>query len=97
MNIVGNLKHLIGKKVLRRLEWKGCEMKRRKLGIRDLKFYRWHWADLKALDEVAAQYNSTLARVALAWLIARPSINAPIRQCHKSTIERFDRGDKTAT
>ncbi len=52
---------------------------------------------LKALDEVAAQHNSTPARVALAWLIARPSITAPIRQCHKSgTIERFDRGDKTA-
>jgi aryl-alcohol dehydrogenase-like predicted oxidoreductase len=33
---------------------------------------------LKALDEVAAQYNSTPARVALAWLIARPSIAAPI-------------------
>jgi aryl-alcohol dehydrogenase-like predicted oxidoreductase len=33
---------------------------------------------LKALDEVAAQYNSTPARAALAWLIARPSITAPI-------------------
>ncbi|MGB8541267.1 MAG: aldo/keto reductase [Candidatus Acidiferrales bacterium] len=33
---------------------------------------------LKALDEVAAQYSSTPARVALAWLIARPSITAPI-------------------
>jgi aryl-alcohol dehydrogenase-like predicted oxidoreductase len=33
---------------------------------------------LKALDDVAAQYHSTPARVALAWLIARPSITAPI-------------------
>ncbi len=33
---------------------------------------------LKALDEVAGEYNSTPARVALAWLIARPSITAPI-------------------
>lgn len=33
---------------------------------------------LKALDEVAAQYNTTPASVALAWLIARPSITAPI-------------------
>jgi aryl-alcohol dehydrogenase-like predicted oxidoreductase len=33
---------------------------------------------LQALDEVAAQYDSTPARVALAWLIARPSITAPI-------------------
>jgi aryl-alcohol dehydrogenase-like predicted oxidoreductase len=33
---------------------------------------------LKALDEVAKQHDSTPARVALAWLIARPSITAPI-------------------
>lgn len=33
---------------------------------------------LTALDQVAKQYNSNPARVALAWLIARPSITAPI-------------------
>ena len=33
---------------------------------------------LAALDQVAANYNSTPARVALAWLIARPSVTAPI-------------------
>jgi len=33
---------------------------------------------LNALDQVAAKFNSTPARVALAWLIARPSITAPI-------------------
>ena len=33
---------------------------------------------LKTLDHVAARYNSTPARVALAWVIARPSITAPI-------------------
>ena len=33
---------------------------------------------LQALDQVAAQLNSTPARVAIAWLIARPSITAPI-------------------
>lgn len=33
---------------------------------------------LNVLDEVAKQYNSTPARVSLAWLIARPSITAPI-------------------
>jgi aryl-alcohol dehydrogenase-like predicted oxidoreductase len=33
---------------------------------------------LSALDEVAKRHNSTPARVALAWLIARPSITAPI-------------------
>ena len=33
---------------------------------------------LKALDEVSELYNSTPASVALAWLIARPSVTAPI-------------------
>lgn len=33
---------------------------------------------LAALDEVAAQYNATPAQISLAWLIARPSITAPI-------------------
>jgi aryl-alcohol dehydrogenase-like predicted oxidoreductase len=33
---------------------------------------------LIALNEVAKQYHSTPASVALAWLIARPSITAPI-------------------
>jgi aryl-alcohol dehydrogenase-like predicted oxidoreductase len=33
---------------------------------------------LAALDEVASRHNSTPARVALAWLIARPSVTAPI-------------------
>jgi aryl-alcohol dehydrogenase-like predicted oxidoreductase len=33
---------------------------------------------LEVLDEVAGRFDSTPARVALAWLIARPSITAPI-------------------
>jgi aryl-alcohol dehydrogenase-like predicted oxidoreductase len=33
---------------------------------------------LSALDEVATRHNSTPARISLAWLIARPSITAPI-------------------
>jgi aryl-alcohol dehydrogenase-like predicted oxidoreductase len=33
---------------------------------------------LAALDEVAAQYSATPAQIALAWLIARPSVTAPI-------------------
>ena len=33
---------------------------------------------LKALDEVAAQYNTRPASIALAWLIARPGVTAPI-------------------
>ncbi len=38
---------------------------------------------LAALDEVAKKHNSTPARVALAWLIARPSITAPIASATK--------------
>jgi len=33
---------------------------------------------LKALDEVSEQYNSTPASVAIAWLIARAAVTAPI-------------------
>ncbi|CAN5422455.1 aldo/keto reductase [soil metagenome] len=33
---------------------------------------------LDALDKLAKEYSSTPARIALAWLIARPSITAPI-------------------
>ncbi|HEX8269325.1 MAG TPA: aldo/keto reductase [Flavobacterium sp.] len=33
---------------------------------------------LAALDEVSAEYNATPAAVALAWLIHRPSVTAPI-------------------
>jgi aryl-alcohol dehydrogenase-like predicted oxidoreductase len=33
---------------------------------------------LDALDAVARKYNATPARVSLAWLLARPSITAPI-------------------
>jgi aryl-alcohol dehydrogenase-like predicted oxidoreductase len=33
---------------------------------------------LSALDQVAKSHQSNPARVALAWLIARPSITAPI-------------------
>ena len=33
---------------------------------------------LRALDQVAEQYRSTPAKVSLAWLMARPSVTAPI-------------------
>ncbi|MFC0518380.1 aldo/keto reductase [Mucilaginibacter angelicae] len=33
---------------------------------------------LKALDDAAAQYNVSQSAIALAWLIARPSVTAPI-------------------
>jgi aryl-alcohol dehydrogenase-like predicted oxidoreductase len=46
---------------------------------------------LAALDEVAAQYKTTPAAVAIAWVIARPGISAPIasatslKQLHDTT------------
>ena len=33
---------------------------------------------LKALDDVAARHNALPAQIALAWLIAKPMITAPI-------------------
>jgi aryl-alcohol dehydrogenase-like predicted oxidoreductase len=36
------------------------------------------FAILHALDEIAAQHHATPAQVALAWLMARPGITAPI-------------------
>ncbi|MFL6216510.1 MAG: aldo/keto reductase [Blastocatellia bacterium] len=43
---------------------------------------------LRALDEVAEAFQSTPARVALAWLIARPSITAPIASA--TSLEQLD-------
>lgn len=43
---------------------------------------------LDALDKVAKQYNSTPARVSLAWLIARPSVTAPIASA--TSLEQLD-------
>ncbi len=39
---------------------------------------------LRALDETGAQYHATPAQVALAWLMARPSITAPIASATSS-------------
>ena len=43
---------------------------------------------LQALDEMANRLESTPARVALAWLIARPSITAPIASA--TSLEQLD-------
>jgi len=42
---------------------------------------------LKALDDVAARHKATPAQVALAWLMARPSITAPIASA--TTLEQL--------
>lgn len=43
---------------------------------------------LDALDRVAKQHDSTPARVSLAWLIARPSVTAPIASA--TSLEQLD-------
>jgi aryl-alcohol dehydrogenase-like predicted oxidoreductase len=43
---------------------------------------------LDALDEVSGRQESTPARVALAWLIARPSVTAPIASA--TSLEQLD-------
>jgi aryl-alcohol dehydrogenase-like predicted oxidoreductase len=42
---------------------------------------------LRALDDVAGRYRSTPARVALAWLMARPGVTAPIASA--TSLEQF--------
>jgi aryl-alcohol dehydrogenase-like predicted oxidoreductase len=43
---------------------------------------------LKALDEVAARYNAKPGQIAIAWLIARPSVTAPIASA--TNLEQLD-------
>ena len=43
---------------------------------------------LNALDEVAKDYSTTPASIAIAWLIARPSITAPIASA--TSMEQLD-------
>jgi aryl-alcohol dehydrogenase-like predicted oxidoreductase len=50
---------------------------------------------LKALDDVAARHKATPAQVALAWLIARPSITAPIASA--TSLEQLQDILKAAT
>jgi aryl-alcohol dehydrogenase-like predicted oxidoreductase len=38
----------------------------------------WGWSVLDTLDSIAQEYQSTPARVALAWLMAQPGITSPI-------------------
>ncbi len=43
---------------------------------------------LKALDDVAARYDAKPSQVALAWLIARPGITAPIASA--TSLDQLD-------
>lgn len=49
---------------------------------------------LSALDEVAEQHHTTTAAVAIAWLVARPSITAPIASA--TTVEQIQELAKSA-
>jgi aryl-alcohol dehydrogenase-like predicted oxidoreductase len=46
------------------------------------------WRILRALDDVAKRYNATPSQVALAWVIARPSVTAPIASA--TTLEQLN-------
>jgi len=50
----------------------------RAAGVRQSYFNERGFAVLAALDEIAAAHRSTVAAVALAWLLAQPSVLAPI-------------------
>ncbi len=43
---------------------------------------------LKALDEVAAEYRTSQTQVALAWLLSRPAVTAPIASA--TSLKQFD-------
>ena len=49
---------------------------------------------LATLDDVAAQHDATPAQIALAWLIARPSVTAPIASA--TSVEQLDELVKAA-
>jgi aryl-alcohol dehydrogenase-like predicted oxidoreductase len=50
----------------------------RAAGVREAYFNERGFAVLDALDEVAATHDTSLAAVALAWLLAQPTVLAPI-------------------
>jgi aryl-alcohol dehydrogenase-like predicted oxidoreductase len=52
-------------------------------------------AVLEALDEVAAAHETTVAAVALAWLLAQPQVVAPIASAR--TTEQLDQILSAAT
>ena len=50
----------------------------RAAGVRESYFNERGFAVLAALDEIAAAHGTTVAAVALAWLVAQPTVVAPI-------------------
>ncbi|MEJ0022482.1 MAG: aldo/keto reductase [Alphaproteobacteria bacterium] len=46
------------------------------------------WGVLKAMDAVATRQNVKLSQIALAWLLAKPGVTAPIASA--TTIEQLD-------
>ena len=50
---------------------------------------------LNALDQIAAEYNTTPASIAIAWVLARPGITAPIAST--TSIKQLDETAKALT
>ena len=50
----------------------------RAAGVRESYFNERGFAVLDVLDEIAAAHETTVAAVALAWLLAQPTVLAPI-------------------
>lgn len=57
-------------------------------GIREQYFNKRGFAILDALDQVAGETGSTPAAVALAWLLTRPAVTAPISSA--TSLEQLD-------
>ena len=49
---------------------------------------------LATLDDLAAQHDATPAQISLAWLIARPSVTAPIASA--TSVEQLEELVKAA-
>jgi aryl-alcohol dehydrogenase-like predicted oxidoreductase len=47
-------------------------------GVQQRYFNERGWAIIDALESIAQQHNAQIAQIALAWLLARPGITAPI-------------------
>src|SRR5690606_3023642 len=55
--------------------------------VRDKYYNDRGWKILAALDDTAEKYDVTPVQIALAWLMARPSITAPISSA--TTVEQL--------
>jgi aryl-alcohol dehydrogenase-like predicted oxidoreductase len=57
-------------------------------GVKSAYFNERGWSILAALDEVAAAHGATPSQVALAWVMARPGVTAPIASA--TSVRQFE-------